>query len=177
VRRALLFLILASLVVPLAAPAKDEIERLQVCGASGCRRISDPQQLRPLIAGLLGLEARPEPRPAPFFTLTPERTAGWRETWPRYVYVPEAQLVRQVNEGGDADWWPLTWTEGAHARATRGLTPFPKPVSWSKLHTPAPTPVESAGGDRTVIALAAASAVLVGTAALLVRRRMKPLPD
>jgi hypothetical protein len=172
VRRIVPLLVIVTAVLPASAQAKDGIERLKVCGSSGCRTISGQQELAPLIAGLLGLEPRQAPRPAQFFTLTPERTAGWRDTWPRYVYVPEAKLVRQASGRGDVDWWPLTWTEGAHERATRGMTPFPKPVSWAALHTPAPS--AAAESDRRpgpIVALVAV--VLVSAGVVLFGRRRK----
>lgn len=169
-RRAVPLLLIVTAVLPTSAQAKDGIERLKVCGSSGCRTISDPQQLAPLIAGLVGLQPQKAPPPARFFTLTPERSADWQATWPRFVYVPEAKLVRQASGRGEVDWWPLTWTDGAYERATRGMTPFPVPVSWTALHTPAPD-AASEPQLRLAPIVAAALVVLASIGALLIRLR------
>jgi hypothetical protein len=172
VRRAVPLLLIVTAVLPAGAHSKDGIERLKVCGSSGCRTIREPRELGPLIAGLLGLQPRKAPSPARFFTLTPERTAGWPDTWPRYVYVPEAKLVRQASGRGDVDWWPLTWTEGAHERATRGMTPFPKPVSWTALHEPAPNAAAERRQPRAPI-VAVAAVVIASVGVVLLGRRRK----
>jgi hypothetical protein len=158
-------------VLPTSAQAKDGVERLKVCGSSGCKTISDPQQLAPLIAGLVGLQPRKAPPPARFFTLTPERTAGWQATWPRFVYVPEAKLVRQASGRGDVDWWPLTWTDDAYERATRGMTPLPVPVSWTALHSPAPNAAAAETQLRLAPVVAAVLVVLASIGAFLIRFR------
>ena len=173
-RHAVPLLFIVAAVLPASAQSKDGIERLKVCGSSGCRTISDPRELGPLIAGLIGLQPRKAPPPARFFTLTPERTAGWQDSWPRYVYVPEAKLVRQASGRGDVDWWPLTWTEGAHERATQGMTPFPMPVSWAALHTPAPDAATE--GNRPLAPIVAAVVVVLASfGVVLLGRRRKAL--
>jgi len=168
---------LAAALYPAGAEGKGGgVERLRVCGASGCRTISDPLLLQPMIAGI-GPEADRVPSTGPFFTLIAD-AAGWPKTWPRYLYVPEADLVRQANgpEPGSTTWYSLIWTEGAYERATRGLTPFPRPVSWNALKTPAQEDIRA---DRLPFAIGGAVAfVLVGTAGIgLIRRRRRPLPD
>ena len=168
--KALPLLLIVTAVLPPSAQSKDGIERLKVCGSSGCRIVSDPQEVGPLIAGLVGLQPRKAPAPAGFFTLTPERTAGWQATWPRYVYVPESKLVRQASGRGEVDWWPLTWTDGPYERATRGMTPFPVPVSWTALHTPAPEAATETQRRLTPI-VAAVGVVLASVGLFLIWRR------
>lgn len=92
------------------------------------------------------------------------------------MYVPGAQVVRQKDHRGNADWYPLVWTDGAYERATRGLTPFPKPVSWAALKTLAP---QDETASRLHVAIGAAVAlVVVGTAGIgVLRRKTRPLPD
>jgi hypothetical protein len=172
---------MAAALLPASAAAKEGIERLRVCGSSGCRTISDPQLLAPLIGGLSGTDYTSAPPLGSFFTLVPEPTAGWPESWPRYVYVPAAQVVRQKDQRGNSDWYSLVWTDGAYERATRGLTPFPEPVSWAALKTPARRDrgVEDESLGRIHVAIAAAFAlVVVGTAGIgVLRRERRPLPD
>jgi hypothetical protein len=167
--------------VPARADAKEGIERLRVCGSSGCRTISHPRLLAPLIGGLSGTDRESAPPLGSFFTLVPEPTASWPESWPRYVYVPGAQVVRQKDQRGNADWYSLVWTDGAYERATRGLAPFPEPVSWAALKTPArrdqSAKDESAG--RIQVAIGAALAlVAVGTAGMgVLRHKRRRLRD
>jgi len=177
-RRVLALVAVVAVSMPAAAQAKGgDIVRLKVCGASGCRTISDPYELGPLIGGLAGHEPRKAPPPSAFFTLRPDRIAGWPPGWPRYVYVPAAQLVRQDGPRLDPDWWPLIWTDGAYERATRGMTPFPKPVSWARLHTPAPDAKPATGRSRGPLAAAIGAAVLVAVCASILRRRRRVRPD
>jgi hypothetical protein len=172
----LVAMLAAAALFPGSAEAKEGIERLTVCGASGCRSFNDSRVIGPLIAGLLGTEAQPAPPTEGFFTLVPRATAGWPYTWPRYVYAPEAQLVRQAHRRGHAEWYPLVWASDGYAWATQGLTPFPAPVSWSKLRTPARQQVEADPLPRA-IGTAVALVVLSGVGLGALRRRRRASPD
>jgi hypothetical protein len=175
VRKVVALLLLAAVLTPPNAVAKEGIERLRVCGVSACRTIDDEQLIGPLVAGLLGTNPRPHPPPVEFFTLVPEPTAGWPHTWPRFLYAPEAQLVRQTDGRGGTDWYPLIWTAGAYPRATEGLAPFPEPLAWSELKTPAARPTEWARLKFAVGATVTVAALGFAAIAAL-RRRTTPLP-
>jgi hypothetical protein len=165
-------MLLLSVVLPVAAHAKSgDIEHLRLCARSGCKTISDPRTIAPLVAGLIGVAPQRAPAPAEFFTLTPERTARRQQTWPRYVYVPDASLVRVSGASGDAEWLPLVWTDGAYERVTRGMTPFPAPTSWTRLQVGSSA---SAGGADKLVVLGSvliATATLFGVGTFIARRK------
>lgn len=167
-------MLVASALAPGSAAAKEGIERLKVCGASGCRTITYRGEIAPLINGL-GTNARPAPAPSEFFTLVPQPTRGWPDAWPRYVYSPEAQLVRQAWRRGHAEWYPPIWANGAYERATRGLKPFPEPVSWSALRTAARQ--EERNRLPAAVGLAVALVVVGGAGISVLRRRDRERPD
>ena len=119
--------------------AKEEITRLQICGASRCTTIADPAALGVLLTDIGDGSSAPSPR-APFYTMRPEKTREWPATWPHYVYVPASKMSQQhgildavrVTMGNAERYWDyVTLSVPILQRATRDLKPNPTPNDWS----------------------------------------------
>jgi hypothetical protein len=85
------------------AAAKDSISRLRLCGASGCVTVRDMTTLQILMTYIVPSTAQ-APVHAPYFTFAPMPTRQWPITYPRYVYVPSAKLVRIRYPPSVATW-------------------------------------------------------------------------
>lgn len=85
------------------ATAKDAITRLRLCGASGCVTVRDMTALQILMTYIVPSTPQP-PTPARYFTFAPVPTRQWPISYPRYVYVPTAKLVRIRYPPSPATW-------------------------------------------------------------------------
>ena len=111
-----------ALLVPASAWAK-ELSHATVCGAEGCRTITDRDELRGLIVG--GDETLPPQAPGRFYAVELGTRDDVREyTWTIW-YAPGPDAIAVVNEAGNVVWHPTGGT--AFQRATRGLAAFPPP--------------------------------------------------
>src|SRR5919197_3092503 len=89
------FVLALVLALPARGPAKEGIARLRVCGSSACRVLASPREIGAFLSAITSASRpRPAPAPAAFFTLRPQRTKEWPTTWPRYVYLPAARMIR-----------------------------------------------------------------------------------
>ena len=116
------------LALPARAPAKEGITRLRVCGASACRVVASPREISAFLSAITSA-SRPAPAPAAFFTLRPERTKEWPTTWPRYVYLPAARMIR-VQIDSTPEWHWLGRRDARVRKLIRGLMPYPAPRRW-----------------------------------------------
>ena len=131
---AALGLIILGLTLASGAQAKEAITRLQICGASHCTTITDPNVLGAVMTDI-GDSSMAPPDRAPFYTMHPEKTRKWPSTWPHYVYVPSSDSVRVTTGYGDRYWDPLELDLAAPLlkKATRELKPNPTPEAWSAV--------------------------------------------
>ena len=130
-RRTCLLLVLIAFVLPLGASAKGEITQLRVCGASGCRVVTDKTAVHAFTVAIInGAPSRDAPPKSPYYTITPEPTKEWQASWPRYVYAPSIQMIRlQRDRRETAEWMWLGRRDPAAKRLTGGLRPFPRSVT------------------------------------------------
>jgi hypothetical protein len=119
--------------------AKEEINRLQVCGVSQCTTIADPAALRALLTDIGDGSATVPPR-APFYTMRPEKTRQWPAIWPHYVFVPASEMsqhrgildaVRVTDRNGERYWDYVSFSVPILQKATEDLKPNPAPTDWS----------------------------------------------
>jgi hypothetical protein len=124
-------LVLATgLALPASGPAKERITRLRVCGPSACRVLTSPRAISAFLSAITNAApGRPAPAPAAYFTLRPERTQEWPTTWPRYLYLPAARMVR-VQIDRTPEWRWLGRRDPLVRKLTRGLAPYPAPKQW-----------------------------------------------
>jgi hypothetical protein len=121
----LALVVLLALVAAAPVHAK-EWSRALVCGADGCNTITDRAQLRAL--AFRGDRTLPPPAPGRFYSVQfGAGDAAWT-IW----YAPRAKAVALVNESGNVTWHPVVAAAGFE-RASRGLTPFPRPRVTSVL--------------------------------------------
>jgi hypothetical protein len=132
-------LVMLGLTLVPSVQAKEEITRLQICGASQCTTIADAAALRALLTDIGDGSSAPPPH-APFYAMRPEKTREWPATWPHYVYVPASKKSRQpgilnavrVTMGNGERYWDyVTFSVPILQRATRDLKPNPTPNAWS----------------------------------------------
>jgi hypothetical protein len=116
------------LALPARGPAKEGITRLRVCGASACTVVASPREISAFLSAITNA-SRPAPAPAAFFTLRPERTKEWPTTWPRFVYLPAARMIR-VQIDSTPEWRWLGRRDPLVRKLIRGLTPYPAPRRW-----------------------------------------------
>jgi hypothetical protein len=159
--------VFVTLVVCVLAPqamAKESIGALTVCGSNECKTVDDPALVAPIVTGV-GQTRSPQPVPAAYLTLVPQVKGEWRTSWPRYVYVPAAQVVRMTGEReGDVAWSPVEdWALSAYEQASRGLAPFEEPPSWARVIPNA----EDNGSTRLRWPAIAVAAIALMTMALL----------
>jgi hypothetical protein len=121
-------LVLATgLTLTASGPAKEGITRLRVCGASACRVLTSPSAISTFLSAITNAApGRPAPAPAAYFTLRPERTKDWPVTWPRYLYLPAARMVR-VQIDSTPEWRWLGRRDALVRKLTRALEPYPAP--------------------------------------------------
>jgi hypothetical protein len=131
-RRMLLLLTVVVLILPLGASAKGEITQLRVCGASACRIVTDKTSVHAFMVAIINhARGRSAPPKSPYFTIRPERTKEWQTSWPRYVYVPAARMIRlQLDQRSTPEWRWLGRDDWAVRKLVRGLTPFAR-QPWS----------------------------------------------
>ncbi len=130
-RRASLFLVLIVFVLPLSASAKDEITQLRVCGASGCRIVTDKTAVHAFTVAIInGAPSRDAPPKSPYYTVRPEPTKERRASWPRYVYAPAIQMIRlQRDRRATAEWMWLGTRDAAAKRLIGRLKSFHTPAA------------------------------------------------
>jgi hypothetical protein len=114
------------------AGAKDAIDRLRLCGASGCVTVRDMTTLQILMT-YIGAADAARPSPAPYFTFAAVRTAEWPTSYPRYLYVPSRATVRITYPAGVTRW--ATVGDGAQVlrRLTTGIRPYASPRTWRSV--------------------------------------------
>lgn len=134
-RRTSLLLVLIVFVLPLSASAKGDITQLRVCGASGCRVVTDMTAVHPFMLAIInGAPSRDAPPKSPYYTVRPERTKEWQASWPRYVYAPSVQMLRLQRDGRAApEWMWFGRRDAAARRLIRGLRPFPATMASSAV--------------------------------------------
>jgi hypothetical protein len=115
----------AALAFTASAPAK-ELVSLQICGASGCKTITDRVVLTNGV--LEGQEFARPPAASGFYSVKGTVDAGDRTiTWEMY-YVPTGYM-RGTTPGGEVSWLKLNALSAAFFRsASEGVEPFAKPV-------------------------------------------------
>jgi hypothetical protein len=158
----LVFLAAVVFALPTGAQAKGNLTRLPVCGASGCKTVTDATT----IEGLLTFGEYPHAAPpsASFYTLTPHWSDQWPPTWPRYVYVPAAEAVGMAWATGRVEWFRVELPQTFHDVA-RGLEPFPAMRSWKRAVTMTSPTSQTNGHSRELliaISLAVVISALIG---------------
>jgi hypothetical protein len=118
------------------ASAKDAITRLRLCGASGCVTVRDMTTLQILMT-YIGAATAQSPSPAPYFTFAPIPTRQWPTSYPRYVYVPRATLVRVRYPPSPATWATVGEAAPVLQQLTAGMRAYAAPSAW---HAVAVTP-------------------------------------
>jgi hypothetical protein len=180
IRAALVAVIVASLLVPAAAAAK-EVQSVQLCGASECftfDRANSGDKLMLFEGG--GRPASAPRRAAPWYRLlTRIGDPGMEPVVFTSAYVPSAGLIRFNDEGGGGYVWYQV--DPDLRPVLRNVAARLAPRSPASLHVndlapgvPAPTaaparrqPRESGAGSVWLVALAAAAAA---SGALLIAR-------
>jgi hypothetical protein len=112
-----------------AASAKDAITRLRLCGASGCVTVRDMTTLQILMTYIGAATAQP-PSPAPYFTFAPIPTREWPSSYPRYVYMPTATLVRIRYPPSPAAWATVGEAAPVLQQLTAGMRAYATPSAW-----------------------------------------------
>jgi hypothetical protein len=109
-----------------AASAKNEITRLRVCGPARCKVVTDPSARHAFINAITNAaQGRSAPVGGAYFTIRAERTKEWPVTWPRYVYVPRARMIRlQIDRRDRPEWRWLGRRDAVLRKITSGLTPY-----------------------------------------------------
>lgn len=115
-----------------AATAKDALTRLRLCGASRCVTVRDMTTLQILMTYIVPSTAQP-PSPAPYYTFAPTPTRQWPSSYPRYVYVPAAQLVRIRYPPSPATWGTVGEAAPLLQHLTAGRRPHATPSSWRSV--------------------------------------------
>ena len=112
-----------------AATAKDEITRLRLCSASGCVIVRDMTTLRILMTYIAPSTAHPPAR-AHYFTFAPVPTREWPTSYPRYVYVPTAKLVRISYPPSPATWGTVGEAAQVLEHLTARMRAYAAPIAW-----------------------------------------------
>ena len=135
-KRSLLWLTMALLLLPAAQATAKEVVGAKVCGASKCRKVEDKQSMMALLDG--GAPTDPPSGPSPFYRATVTvKAEGERMHFP-IVIVPRAGLIRGENEDGTFSWVPMSDMVAAqYRRMTSGLQPIPA-RKLRGLHVPKP---------------------------------------
>jgi hypothetical protein len=190
-RRPLAFaaVVLASLGVPAAAPAK-EVSEVSVCGSGHQCTTYDRTDFKDLtfLAQDAG-PADPPAAPAPWyrvrFTVDERADGGGHARW-SVAYVPAADRLRVTDESGTGAWVALTPRAAAALRhAARGLPSFPaarlrgldagppRPRVDAVYPPPARTAATSGTTPWASPAAAVAAALLIVAAVAAIRRRRR----
>jgi hypothetical protein len=129
--------LVASLLIGLSpASAKDAIDKLRLCGASGCIVVRNMTRLQILMTYITPGTSR-QPALAAYFTFAPVPTRSWPSSYPRYVYVPSVKVVRINYPPGTTTWGKVGEAAPVLRRLTRGLRPYLPPRSWSAVNVTA----------------------------------------
>ena len=158
----------AALLVLAAPAAAKELTRAQICGASGCRTITDRDQLRALPTG--GETTAAQPPAAGYYTVTfVIEHAAESDRFTMY-YVPASNLLGANSEfAGSLAWFPVYGRATDAIRdAAEGIDAFPAPKRWpSEITVPARTPAASIAPSDGGAGIAAGTLVVAGSAAAL----------
>jgi len=122
----LLFIVLAALVFPAAAGAK-EFRSITLCGASGCATDSSPPDVAPLGVAFMDnlMRTTSTPRPQPYYRA--QIDVGGHDLWTQW-YVPGGQILSNRDEGGAPVWWDVRFQRGDVLRKLAlQVKPFPAP--------------------------------------------------
>jgi len=93
--------------------------------------VTEAKMIRAFLSAITNAApGRAAPAPGAYFTLRPEPTKEWPESWPRYLYVPAARMIR-VQVDRIPEWRWLGRRDPLVRRITRGLRPYRKPERWS----------------------------------------------
>lgn len=122
----------AALILVAGAAAKSEITRLEVCGSSECRIVTDRRAVRAFMSAIVNrAQGQAAPAAREYFTIRPDPTPEWRVTWPRYVYVPAARMIRLQRDRRDSpEWGWLGRRDPLVRRMTRAMTPYRQQEPW-----------------------------------------------
>jgi hypothetical protein len=112
-----------------AATAKDAITRLRLCGASGCVTVRDMTTLQILMTYIGSWAAEP-PAAAPYLTFAPIPTRQWPSSYPRYVYVPSANVIRIHYPSSASRWSGIGNAAPLLHQLTAGIRAYPTPSAW-----------------------------------------------
>jgi hypothetical protein len=165
-------LVAAALVVPAAAAAK-EVKEGTVCGASGCRTVTDKDLLMALVDGG-GIVSDP-PQAGPFYEVTVVMEAGPEEHSFETQMVPSRDALR----GADGTWMELPAAARRVLDRVAGddLAPFPAAGLTGAAPAPDPAPAAAAesGGLSWIEGLLVVGAlILLAAGFLAVWRRRRP---
>jgi hypothetical protein len=131
-KRALIWAVGAALIATGVAAAKGANDA-RVCGASGCRMVTSPEE----VDGLTNwwgrsYQLRPAPRPAPFFIIT--LLSDTQRPISRIVYAPSRRAVRiaPVSSPPLRPFWRRVPVDrlAVFRAASEGLRPYPKSRTW-----------------------------------------------
>jgi hypothetical protein len=120
---------LIALILLAGAPVAEAKGTAQVCGAGGCKTVTDPGLVGPLRSTFGPARA---PRPAPFYVVRfcPGVDCEGRID-SSYLYVPSARAMRANNIGsGPVHWMQASLLSSLLAQLTRGLEPYPASPTW-----------------------------------------------
>lgn len=144
----------------------------KICGPSACTTTTTIEDVNVLALWGSGLDARPEPAPAPFYTVELTSTRGSKQEW-AFLFVPSARAVKVIRadfSGGVSgvttqnDWvTPSDDVLAVYDRVAGDVAPHEGSEAW----------VASPDGGRDVpwSPLVVLVAALVAAAALLSRQR------
>jgi hypothetical protein len=129
-----------------SATAKEAITRLRLCGASDCVTVQDMTTLQILMTYIGASPAKPpSPAAAPYFTFAPRPTRQWPSSYPRYVYVPSAKLVRIHYPPSASRWSSVGDAAPLLHRLTAGIRAYPPPSGWHAVTVTARATAHIAG--------------------------------
>lgn len=126
--RSLLVVVVAIGALALAGTsAAKEPKKVELCGPTGCRTITDRDTLREIPTG--GETIGKPPALAGFYTMRMTVDAERDESSWRVYYVPSADALAARNETGRINWFPIFGEAvGLMRRLVNGLQPFPAPT-------------------------------------------------
>jgi hypothetical protein len=165
-----------------------KINSAKVCGASECRKVSDPKVATALAVGPLPRGADAPEHRLPWYrgTLTIPAEHGGKVFTVSVTVVPSAGLMRWEDRGPAAGlWWSLpSEAKAAYAKLTAGLTPrpartLPGPQVFAVVKPPsAATPAPATDGSNLwIVALGGGVlAALMAGLLLWIRHRRASTP-
>jgi hypothetical protein len=123
----LLVIVLAALVFPAAAGAK-EFRSVTLCGASGCATDSSPSDVGPLGVAFMDnlMPTTSAPRPQAYYRV--EIDVAGSGSWTQW-YVPGVQILSNRDENAVPVWWDVRFERGDVLRKLAlQVKPFPAPT-------------------------------------------------